>query len=195
MSFLISEFGQYKSYELPDFNKYRVKNSHKIEPIDHQKDESFSRHLPSNAKATTKNAKDAFKQYNKQETNFKHYHQTRLAKEIMSKNVKTISINQEVSDIKNLMLKESISHIPILDKEMVVGLITAEDILFKTGKIKDIMVRNIIVTLETTLITDLAKIMYAENIGCLPVLNEKKIMTGIITQKDILHFLAQKSLF
>lgn len=48
---------------------------------------------------------------------------------------------------------------------------------------------------EDTSINDLAKIMCAKNIGCLPILNDEKVMTGLVTQIDILRLLAAKSIF
>ena len=57
------------------------------------------------------------------------------------------------------------------------------------------MVKKIIVATEDTSINDLAKIMSAENIGCLPILNEEKVMTGLVTQIDILRLLAAKPIF
>lgn len=52
-------------------------------------------------------------------------------------------------------------------------------------KVKDIMSTNITCVREDTSVSQAAKQMRAENVGCLPVCDDRGCVTGIITDRDL----------
>ena len=123
----------------------------------------------------------------------------------MTKNPYYIHPDMSINDIRSLMSKEKIGHLPVLDKNNVlVGLVTRKD-LFKAApsaatsldmyeisyllsKItaKDVMEKAVVTVGEDEVIEEAARIMADNSIGCLPVMRGK-LLVGIITDKDLFH--------
>ena len=121
----------------------------------------------------------------------------------MTRNPVFVSPDMSINDVRSLMQKEKIGHVPVLDKDKtLVGLITRED-LFKASPsaattldmyeisyllskmtAREIMVKNVITATENDVVEEAARIMADKNIGCLPILREK-LLVGIITDTDL----------
>jgi acetoin utilization protein AcuB len=127
-----------------------------------------------------------------------------LVKDRMSTHPLTISTNESISSTHHYMQEQKVRHLPVLDKSgKMVGLVTDEDLLkaepsaatslsmweihslLDKLRVKDVMVRNVVTTAESTPIEEAAHLMRDHKIGCLPVLREGKLV-GIITETDIL---------
>lgn len=124
---------------------------------------------------------------------------------VMTKNPVFVSPDMSVNDVKELMSKEKIGKLPVLDKnERLVGIITRKD-LIKAGpssgttldmyeisyllsklKVEKVMQKNVITVQETEVVEEAARIMADGEIGCLPVM-KGSILTGIITESDLFH--------
>ena len=108
---------------------------------------------------------------------------------VMTKNPVYVSPDMSVNDVKELMSKEKIGKLPVLDKnERLVGIITKKD-LIKAGpssgttldmyeisyllaklKVEKVMQKNVISVQETEVVEEAARIMADREIGCLPVM-------------------------
>jgi len=124
---------------------------------------------------------------------------------VMTKNPVYVSPDMSVNDVKELMSKEKIGKLPVLDKnERLVGIITKKD-LIKAGpssgttldmyeisyllaklKVEKVMQKNVISVQETEVVEEAARIMADGEIGCLPVM-KGSLLTGIITESDLFH--------
>jgi acetoin utilization protein AcuB len=111
-----------------------------------------------------------------------------------------------LTDARLLMDREKIGHIPVLNKNNeLMGLITKADLLkaapssattldmyeisYLLSKltVEKVMEKTVITVQENEVVEEAARIMADKRIGCLPVLNGS-LLTGIITDTDILHF-------
>jgi len=124
---------------------------------------------------------------------------------VMTKNPVSIHPDMSINEVRSLMDKDEIGHLPVLNKNNeLVGLVTRED-LFKASPtiatsldiyeisyllskitVKDIMVKKVITTLENEVVEEAARIMVDNDIGCLPVMRGK-LLVGIITDTDLFH--------
>jgi len=124
---------------------------------------------------------------------------------VMTKNPIFTNPEMNINDVRSLMDREKIGHIPVLDKNnALVGLVTRED-LIKAGPsaatsldmyeisyllskmmVKDVMEKNVITVDENEVVEEAARIMADRGIGCLPVLRGK-LLVGIITDTDLFH--------
>ncbi|MHB1688087.1 MAG: IMP dehydrogenase [Ignavibacteriaceae bacterium] len=102
----------------------------------------------------------------------------------------TLTVDKTIGDALELMKKYSISGIPVIDNNgMLVGIITNRDLRFepnKKQKVKDLMTKENLIT--APLHTDLEKaekILQKHKIEKLPVVDNKGILKGLITFKDI----------
>ena len=122
---------------------------------------------------------------------------------VMTKNPVFIHPDMSINDVRSLMAKEKIGHLPVLDKtNNLVGLVTKED-LIKAGPsaatsldmyeisyllsrmtVKDVMEKTLITVGENECVEEAARIMADNGIGCLPVMRGK-ILVGIITDTDL----------
>jgi len=102
----------------------------------------------------------------------------------------TVNPENSIGDALNLMRKYSISGIPVVDKKLkLVGILTNRDLRFEPNvrlKVKDLMTKeNLIVAPIGTNLEDAEKILQRHKIEKLPVVDDKGILKGLITFKDI----------
>jgi len=126
-----------------------------------------------------------------------------LVSRVMTRNPIFTHPDMSINEVRSLMDKENIGHIPVLDKNnAMVGLVTRED-LIKAGPsaatsldmyeisyllskitVKDVMEKNVVSVGEDEVVEEAARIMADKGIGCLPVMRGK-LLVGIITDTDL----------
>ncbi len=104
----------------------------------------------------------------------------------------TIGKEAGIRDALTVMKKFSVRHLPVVEGGLFIGLVTSGDLkqailasMLETLKVGDVMLQNPITITRDTSLEKAARIIYEKNIGCLPVVEDEKIV-GIITIKDIL---------
>ena len=126
-----------------------------------------------------------------------------LVKERMSRHPILVAPDISISEALNMMKKERIRRLPVIDKHgHLLGIVSDKDLLhaspspatslsvweitYLLGKIKveDVMTRNVITVTEDTPVEDAARIMADNKIGGLPVVRDDSVV-GIITETDL----------
>jgi acetoin utilization protein AcuB len=126
-----------------------------------------------------------------------------LVKERMSQHPILCAPDMSVSEALNLMKKEKIRRLPVVDKHgHLAGIVSDKDLLhaspspatslsvweitYLLGKIKveDVMTKKVITVTEDTPVEDAARIMADNKIGGLPVVRDGAVV-GIITETDL----------
>lgn len=102
----------------------------------------------------------------------------------------TVTPDQLISDLFDLMKKYKISGFPVVDNNKVlVGMITNRDLRFvsdHTKKVKDVMTsKNIVTAPEGTSFAKAKEILQNHRVEKLPVVNAEGKLRGLITIKDI----------
>lgn len=119
-------------------------------------------------------------------------------REAMHKGVEWMEPTASLSEIAERMRKHDIGAIPIGENDRLVGMVTDRDIALKafSGKGKsdpskltarDVMTKGIVFCREDEELDDALHIMEDRKIRRLPVLNDKKRMTGILSLGDVAH--------
>jgi acetoin utilization protein AcuB len=127
-----------------------------------------------------------------------------LVRERMTRNPVLCSPELAVTDAFDLVKKEHIRRIPVIDKQgKLVGIVSDKDLmrvspspattlsayeipyLLSKVKVGDVMTKHVITVTEDTPIEDAARIMADNKIGGLPVVNAEDVVVGIITETDI----------
>ena len=129
-----------------------------------------------------------------------------IIKLMMTKNPVTIHPDMSVTDVRSLIDKKEIGHLPVLDRNNnLAGIVTKKDLL-KAGpspattldmyeisyllsklRVEKIMVKDVITVDENDVVEEAARIMADRDIGCLPVM-KGNILTGIVTETDLFRF-------
>jgi acetoin utilization protein AcuB len=114
-------------------------------------------------------------------------------KEWMEKRLITIDRGTTIPEAISLMKRHSIRHLPVVEGERLVGLVTEGDMrqvfvasLIEDLTIDDVMIKNPITVSPDTDIDDAAKIIHYNKIGGLPVVDNSNRLIGIITVADIM---------
>jgi acetoin utilization protein AcuB len=121
----------------------------------------------------------------------------------MSKPVITIHPDLPMQDALNLMRKEHLRRLPVIDKRgRLVGIVSEGDLLHASPSdatslsvyevhyllskltVKGVMSNNVITVAEDTPLEEAARIMADNKIGGLPVVRDKEVV-GIITETDL----------
>jgi len=102
----------------------------------------------------------------------------------------TLPLSAKVSDAKNNMKEHSIGGIPIIDAEgKLLGIVTNRDLRFEKNDnrpIAEVMTsENLVTVSEGTSLEEAEVILQLNKIEKLPVVNDKDILVGLITFRDI----------
>jgi len=145
-----------------------------------------------------------------------------LAKDIMTKKVITINKDAAVGELAELLIKNKICGVPVVDSNgKLVGMATEADIIVKESnlpfplsfsfaflesyesytkttkdylktRIEDIMTRKIKIVNEDMPVSKVVNMMINNNINRLPVLDKSNKLVGIITREDIIASMIKK---
>jgi len=123
--------------------------------------------------------------------------------DLMSAPVYTVSADDTVGHVKNVMLKRKVSRVLVTDGGALVGLIAKYDLakMLESSEAgwrrrnqdrthaKAIMSKDLITTSPNASIQEAAREIVANRIGCLPVLKEGELI-GILTETDLAAYFA-----
>ena len=114
-----------------------------------------------------------------------------IAKDIMTRNVITVSPTMTVKNLAMTLIKNQISGAPVAGKNgKIVGIVSESDIVAKKGKqVSAIMSKNIVSVGAETSVEDIARMMTTHHIKRLPVMNGGKVI-GIVSRADIVSAIA-----
>jgi CBS domain-containing membrane protein len=130
--------------------------------------------------------------------------------EVMSVNPVTLSHFNSLADARQLMQQKGFRHIPIVgDDGELLGLVSQRDVLshgndsqslvddeelnkLESGTlIADIMTTSLTTIMPHLKVENAAKIMHKYKFGCLPVVDKKNRLKGIITNHDFVEITIQ----
>ena len=127
-----------------------------------------------------------------------------LVRDIMTKNVITITSDTPVFEAEQLMVFHRFERLPVVDKGKLSGLVTKDNLLkaspsnattFSRGElyyllskltVKEIMTKNVLTVPPDTTVEQAAAIAQKNKVGCLPVIQGSKIV-GIVTTNDFFY--------
>ena len=128
-----------------------------------------------------------------------------LVEQAMTAHTRTVRPDQSLSDVRSIFEEEGFRHLPVMGNEHLVGMISHTDLMRVTYGAHiaeaDFEVNNLI--LETTTVEEAmskevktiepsadlkeaARIMRQYKIGCVPVIEDGKLL-GLVTTTDVLE--------
>lgn len=126
-----------------------------------------------------------------------------LVRDRMTKNPITIKPDLPVAEAMEWMRRENVRHFPVVDKESkLVGIVARDDLLYASPSpvtslsmweitylmsqvtVKEAMTKEVITTTEDTPLEEVARLMFDNKIGSLPVMRDG-LLVGIITESDL----------
>ncbi|HWQ65669.1 MAG TPA: CBS domain-containing protein [Methanospirillum sp.] len=110
-------------------------------------------------------------------------------KDYMTADVDTVSITATARDVITAIKVTSHDGFPIVEGKVVVGYISARDLLFAhpDTSVREIMSQHLIVADPEMALGDVARVIIRSGIQKLPVVNEKNEILGIISNTDVVR--------
>jgi IMP dehydrogenase len=108
---------------------------------------------------------------------------------LIIREVITIGPENTVAEAIKLMEEKRIAGLPVVDKGILVGIITGRDVRFlkeKEKKVNEIMTKNPVTGKENITIEEAMNIMQQHRIEKLPIVDNSGKLMGLITAKDII---------
>ena len=114
-----------------------------------------------------------------------------IAKDLMTRDVITVSSTTTVKKLAMMLIKNQISGAPVAGKNgKIVGVVSEADIVSKKGKdVRAIMTKQVISVAEHDSVEKIAQLMTTHRIKRLPVMRGDKIV-GIVSRADIVSAIA-----
>jgi len=133
--------------------------------------------------------------------------------EMMSKDVATISPDTTLRMASRKMIREDFRRLPIVEDKKLIGIVTVRDIVrffgtgevyknLKSGAIEPVLdtpanrigTRGLVTVSADLDVAEAARLMIRRGVGALPVLDKKKRIVGIITERDLLKMIRKMKL-
>lgn len=128
-------------------------------------------------------------------------------RDLMSSDVTTLKRNDTLTLADDIMNLGRIRHLPVLDGDQLVGIVSQRD-LFRGALakalgygqhaqrkvldnllVKEVMATDLTTTTPDTPLVDAAKVLTVKKIGCLPVVEDGRLV-GILTEGDFVAIVA-----
>jgi len=135
-----------------------------------------------------------------------------LVKEIMAKEMKSISPDTVLPEAHQMMITNSIRRLPVVQGGKLMGIVTLSDIqeaspsdatslsvwemnyLLAKLTIKEIMTSPVMSIGEDELVNKAANMMLANKFGGIPVVNSAGKLVGMVTESDIFRLVAERGI-
>ena len=121
-------------------------------------------------------------------------------KDLTNTDLFTVNENDKIELASNILQYRHVRHIPVVnDDNILVGLITPRELmkgLLKSPKsvlAKDIMKTQVYAVEPTTPLIGALEVMIVNKFGCLPIVDQKRKLLGIISEIDLLKLLYKNS--
>jgi CBS domain-containing protein len=129
-------------------------------------------------------------------------------REIMSSPVYVVSPDETVARARNLMLRHKIGRLVLMENNKPIGIVTKKDISRRLNQaepqwrrrpidsipIRQVMTESLITIYPDATPKQISELMVENNIGGLPVVNNKDEVIGIVTKWDIIRYFSKLSL-
>ncbi|MEL6796839.1 MAG: CBS domain-containing protein [Planctomycetota bacterium] len=129
---------------------------------------------------------------------------------ILTNSIVTVSMDDSLETVRALFKQHRFHHLLVIEKGKAVGVLSERDLLKNISpfidqmserkqdtwtlqkRVHQIMQRDLVWATPDTSIHDASLMMAANQISCLPVLDEQSKPLGIVTARDILRWLADQ---
>ncbi len=135
----------------------------------------------------------------------------KIVSDIMTKNVVSISLDEKLDLVDEIMSNGEIRHMPVTKGGRVVGVVSQRDLLrsklstlidfpeedrknlLEVTDVEKVMTKSVEFADPDEPVTHAATRMLEERIGCLPVVNQDHELLGLITETDVMRCFVETS--
>ena len=133
-----------------------------------------------------------------------------LVSKIMSTELITVNLSNNLVEAERLFNENSIRHIPVVSGSDIIGILSLTDLLrvsfvdtygsdesdvdtavYNMLRIEQVMVKNLVSVNSTQTIKEVAEVLAKNEFHALPVVDDGKLV-GIVTTTDLLNYLLEQ---
>ncbi|GAB2771477.1 CBS domain-containing protein [Salinimicrobium soli] len=130
--------------------------------------------------------------------------------EIMTKNIVRLKLTDELSTAESLFKKNHIRHLPVVDKDHIVGIVSYNDLLrisfadavdvdggdiettvYDMFTIEQVMTKKVVSVNSSTSVAEVAELFLKHEFHALPVVDDD-CLVGIVTTTDVIRFFLER---
>jgi CBS domain-containing protein len=131
--------------------------------------------------------------------------------DIMTREVCTVFEEDNLDSVLTLLAPYRFRHVPVVDGKRVVGILSQRDLLQLTSQgrdrsaiartreahvleqtfVRDVMNQRVITASPDTPLAHAARLMLEQRVGALPVVDKDQQLVGIVSESDLLRYMAQ----
>ena len=129
----------------------------------------------------------------------------RRVSEVMESEIVTLAASDRLDLADDVMRLGHVRHIPVLDDERVVGIVTHRDLLaaslsktlafdpkqrrtfLHSVDVGEVMIRDVVTVAPDATLGEAAALLLGRRIGCLPVVKPDGTLVGLVTETDLLR--------
>lgn len=118
-----------------------------------------------------------------------------VASQIMSNEITTIAQNSSIATARAIFRHHRFRHMPVTHADgKLAGILSDRDLMQHQNAddsmaLQRIMRQQVLVAAPNTEIHELARVMYEQRVGAVPIIDEEEKLVGIVTRSDILRSL------
>lgn len=125
----------------------------------------------------------------------------------MTRNVVCVEPGDSLQDAYEIMTEWEIRHLPVLEGQTLVGILSDRDILIHASRgvdgmleveslaVSEAMTTDPITCKSSTSVTMISETMIKHKIDCVPVVDEDQQLVGLVTSSDLIELLIAKEGF
>ena len=121
---------------------------------------------------------------------------------VMSYDLIVVAPEEPLAQVHNMMVREQIRHVPVVSGTKLVGILSRGDVLLQAVpdgrkawlpdvRVGDAMTRSLRTCTEDSEVSDVAEMMIAEKIECMPVVTNGELV-GVVTSIDLIACLTHR---
>jgi CBS domain-containing protein len=130
--------------------------------------------------------------------------------QIMTKNILRLSLSNDLSTAESIMKKNHIRHLPVVDNERIVGMVSLNDLLrisfadavdvdgedvettvYNMFSVEQVMTKKVVCITSQNTVAEAAELFLKHEFHALPVV-DNDCLTGIVTTTDIIRFFLEE---
>lgn len=124
------------------------------------------------------------------------------ARDLMTAPVVTLSPDTPLGEVQGVFSRRRFRHLPVVTNDnRVEGIISDRDLLklmaapsaegqrWELLRARELMAHPVLIASEDSEIREVARVLFEERVGCVPIVDRDHVLAGIVTRSDILRTL------
>lgn len=113
--------------------------------------------------------------------------------EFMSEEVETVAPGATIREARELLRRQQVRHLVVVEEGTIAGVVTQHDLRRApaTAQVREVMSAPAVTATPLTTVRRAANLMRGNHLSCLPVVDERGRLAGMVTASDLLDLIGK----